>query len=214
MVSGATIAEKVNYGLGISGSKAGFPMQWYRPSGSGPVIASGNLQGTVNAIVSPATNFLAAAGQWGKGDRFGAFDPTNFLAGDYIVGGDTLFVAEIVPSAAAVRLVLCNEVLTWSTTSDPPPGPGFRPGVRVATPVVTGWPAWLQPADKKSPSEMHLPGAVEMPNVAVFLPASIPGQILRGDQLQTADPLPITYTVESAIYSPNGWQITAIRGGA
>jgi hypothetical protein len=37
---------------------------------------------------------------------------------------------------------------------------------------------------------------------------------LRGDQLQTADPLPITYTVESAIYSPNGWQITAIRAGA
>lgn len=214
MVSGATIAAKVNYGLGISGSKAGFPVQWYRPSGTGPVIASGNLCGTVNAIVAPNTNFVAAAGEWGKGDRFGAFDPTDFLAGDYIVGSDTLFLAEIVPGAASVRLVLCNEVFTWSKMSDPPPGPGFRPGVRVATPVVTGWPGWLQPSDRKSPAEMHLPGGVEMPNAAVFLPASLPGQVLRGDQLQTGEVLPITYTVESAIYSPNGWQITAMRAGA
>ncbi len=214
MVNGAAIAAKVNYGLGISGAKAGFPVQWYRPMGTGPVVATGNLQGLVDAIIAPATNFLAAAGQWGKGDRFGAFDPTGFLAGDYIVGNDTLFLAEIVPGAAAVRLVLCNEVLTWSKMSDPPPGPGFRPGVRVATPVVTGWPGWLQPSDRKSPGEMHLPGAVDMPSVAVFLPASIPGQILRGDQLQTGEALPVTYTVESAIYSPNGWQLTAIRAGA
>jgi hypothetical protein len=214
MVSGAVIAAKINYGLGISGSKAGFPMQWYRPAGTGPVVAPGNLYGTVNAIVSPANNFVAAAGEWGKGDRFGAFDASAFLAGDYIVGSDTLFLAEIVPGAAAVRLVLCNSVFIWSKTSDPPPGPGFRPGVRVATPVVTGWPGWLQPSDRKSPAEMHLPGAVEMPSVAVFLPASLPGQVLRGDQLQTGDVLPVTYTVESAIYSPNGWQVSAMRAGA
>jgi len=214
MVSGATIAAKVAYGLGISGAKAGFPLQWYRPAGSGPVIAAGNLQGSVSAIVAPATNFLAASGMWGKGDRFGAFDPTNFLAGDYLAGSDTLFLAEIVPGAAAVRLVLCNEVFSWSKMSDPPPGPGFRPGVRVASPVVTGWPGWLQPSDKKSPGELHLPGAVDMPSVAVFLPVSIPGQIVRGDQLQTGAVLPITYTVESAIHSPNGWQITAVRAGA
>jgi hypothetical protein len=61
---------------------------------------------------------------------------------------------------------------------------------------------------------MHLPGVVEMPSVAVFLPASIPGQVLRGDQLQTGEVLPITYTVESAIFLPNGWQITAVRAGA
>ena len=67
MVSGAAIAAKVSYGLGISGSKAGFPVQWYRPAGTGPVITPGNLFGTVNAIVAPATNFVAAAGQWGKG---------------------------------------------------------------------------------------------------------------------------------------------------
>ncbi len=214
MVSGASIAAKVNYGLGISGLKAGFPVQWYRPSGGGPAIAAGNLQGVVNAIVAPAANLSAAAGQWGKGDRFAAFDPTGFVAGDYIVGSDTLFVAEIVPGAAAVRLVLCNEMLSWSKMSDPPPGPGFRPGVRVATSVVTGWPGWVQPSDKKSPGEMHLPGAVDMPSVMVFLPASIPGQILRGDQLRSGEALPVTYTVESAIYSPNGWQIIAIRAGA
>ena len=199
MVSGAAIAAKVSYGLGISGSKAGFPVQWYRPAGTGPVITPGNLFGTVNAIVAPATNFV---------------DPSAFLVGDYLVGSDTLFLAEIVPGAAWVRLVLCNAVFTWSQMSDPPPGPGFRPGVRVATPVVTGWPGWLQPSDRKSPAELHLPGAVEMPSVAVFLPASIPGQVLRGDQLHTGDVLPVTYTVESAIYSPNGWQITAMRAGA
>jgi hypothetical protein len=189
-------------------------VQWYRPSGVGPVIAAGNLLGVVDAIVSPATDFRAAAGAWGKGDRFGAFDPTNFLAGDYIVGRDTLFLTEIVPSSASVRLVLCNQVFTWSKPGDPPTGPGFRPGVRVATPVVVGWPGWLQPSDKKMPGEMHLPGEVGMPSVMVFLPASIPGQVMRGDQLQTGEALPVTYTVESATCSPNGWQLNAVRAGA
>ena len=214
MPTGAQIAAKVAYGLGKGGNAAGFPYQWYRPQGTGAVVVSGNLLGSVTAFVATKASLRPQSSDWGKADRFAAFDPTNFLAGDYLVGEQTMFLAELIPLASSIRLVLCNETFTWSKMSDPPPGPGFRPGVRIATPQVVGWPGWLQPSDRRSPGELHLPGAVEMPSAEILLPPSIPGQILRGDQITTSEALPITYTVQSAISSPNGWQITAIRAGA
>jgi hypothetical protein len=215
MVSGALIQGKVNYGLGKAGTAAGFPYAWYRPTGAGPVIASGNLMSatpTLAYIVTKATLFPSPS-EWSKADRFAAFDPTDFLAGDYLVAAETMFVAEIVPLAAAIRLVLCNETFTWSRLAKAPAGPGFDPS-GVLTPYATGWPGWIEASDRRSPGELHLPGAVEMPSAMISLPASIPGQILRGDELTTGDTLNLTWTVQSAVLSPNGWQITAIRAGA
>lgn len=213
MVSGALIQQKVNYGLGKAGNAAGFPYSWYRPSGAGPVIVSGNLMGSVTAYISTKANLSASPSEWSKADRFGAFDATNFLAGDYLVAAETFFVAEIVPMAAAVRLVLCNEIFTWSRLDTATPGPAFDPS-GVLTPFASGWPGWIAASDRRSAGELHIPGAVEMPSAMINLPASIPGQILRGDELTTSDTLNLTWTVQSAVLSPNGWQITAIRAGA
>jgi hypothetical protein len=215
MVSGATIAAKVNYGLGKAGNAAGFPYSWYRPQGSGAPIVAGNLLGTVNAYISTSKSLQPQSSDWGKSDRFATFDPTNFLAGDYLVGqGDTLFVAELVPLAGMVRLVLCNEIFSWSRMGVAAPGPEFRRGVKVAAPVATGWPGWITVAERRSPPDLHLPGSIEMPNAQILLPATMPGQVIRGDELTTSETQAITWTVQGSALSNNGWQITAIRAGA
>jgi hypothetical protein len=53
-----------------------------------------------------------------------------------------------------------------------------------------------------------------MPNAQILLPASLPGQLNRGDQLTTSDLQSTIWTVHGAALSANGWQVTAIRGGA
>ena len=215
MVSGQMIAAKVNYGLGKGGNAAGFAYTWYRPSGTGPVIAAESLMGTLNAYIATNKALEAQSSDWGKADRFAAFDPTALLAGDYLIGqGQVYFLGEKILISGMVRLVVCNETFTWSEMVARDPGPGFRRGVLIATPSATGWPGWLNIADRRSAPELHLEGTVDMPNAQIFLPASIPGQINRGDQLTTGEAQATTWTVQGAVLSPNGWQITAVRAGA
>jgi hypothetical protein len=215
MVTGSVIAAKVNLGLGKSGGAAGFPYAWYRPNGTGPVIAPGNLMGLTNAYIATNPALAAQPSGWGKADRFGAFDPTEVAAGDYLVGqGESYFVAELVLISGMVRLVICNETFTWSQLGASSTGPGFRRGVLTPTPFAAGWPGWMAIADRRAPSDLHLQGTVEMPNAEILLPASWPGQISRGDQLTTGEAQATTWTVQGAVLSSNGWQVTAIRAGA
>ena len=213
-MSERAIAAEINLGLARTAAVLGLPHHRYRPQGSGPVIAPGNLRGVVMAHITTTATLLPQSAAWGKADRFGAFDPTNFLAGDYLVGAETYFLAEIVPLAPALRLALCNEVFTWSQMQRSSAGPANRAGALMAVPQATGWPGWLQTSERRTAPDLHLPGAVDQPNAQILLPASFPGQIMRGDQLATADAKPITWTVQSAVLSANGWQITAIRAGA
>jgi len=215
MVSGPMIAAKVNYGLGKGGNAAGYPYSWYRPNGAGAVVAAGNLMGSINAYISTNKALQAESSDWGKADRFAAFDPTDLLAGDYLVGqGQTYFVGELVLVCGMVRLAACNETFTWSQLGASDPGPGFRRGVITSVPSASGWPGWLNIADRRSNPELHLEGAVDMPNAQIFLPVSLPGQIDRGDRLTTGELQATTWTVQGAVLSANGWQITAIRAGA
>jgi hypothetical protein len=215
MVSGPVIAGKVNYGLGKAGNSAGFPYAWYRPSGGGPVVGPANLMGTLNAYVSTNKALAAQSSDWGKVDRFAAFDPAGMMAGDYLVGqGQVYFLGELVQISGMVRLAICNETFTWSQMGSSDPGPSFRRGLPASAPIATGWPGWLNIADRRSAPELHLQGSLEMPNAQIFLPASLPGQINRGDQLTTSETQATTWTVQGAVLSPNGWQITAIRAGA
>lgn len=215
MVSGLVIAAKVNYGLGKAGDSAGFPYSWYRPNGNGPVVASANLMGVLNAYVATNKALAAQSSDWGKGDRFAAFDPTGMLAGDYLVGqGQSYFLGEIIEISGMVKLSLCNDVFSWSQMGASDPGPSFRRGVPAAAPLATGWPGWLALADRRSAPELQLEGSLQMPNAQIFLPVSLPGQINRGDRLTTSEAVATTWTVQGAVLSPNGWQITAIRAGA
>jgi hypothetical protein len=213
-MSERAIAAAINFGLAQTGSVLGLPHCWYRPQGTGPVIAPGNLLGTVMAHITTTATLLPQSAAWGKADRFGAFDPTGFVAGDYLVGTETYFLAEIVPLAPALRLALCNEVFTWSQLQRSNAGPANRAGALLAVPQASGWPGWLQASERRTAADLHLPGAVDQPNAQILLPASFAGQIMRGDQLITAEVKPVTWTVQSAVLSANGWQIMAIRAGA
>lgn len=215
MVSGQVIAAKVNYGLGKGGKAAGFFYSWYRPNDVGPVVVAGNLMGTLSAYIATNKALEAQSSDWGKSDRFAAFDPTDLLAGDYLVGqGQTYFLGELVQISGVVRLTICNETFNWLQMGASNPGPGFRRGVPTAAPFAAGWPGWLSIAGRRSAPELHLQGEVDMPNAQILLPASLPGQINRGDQLITSEAEATTWTVQGAVLSSNGWQITAIRAGA
>ncbi len=215
MITGAIIAAKVNAGLGKAGNAIGFSYAWYRPAGSGPVIVPTNLQGNVRAYISTSAALTAQTSSWGKADRFAVFDPSEFLAGDYLVGDQkNYFLGELVPISGMVRLILCNETFTWLQMGVSTPGPGFRRGVRVGTPRITDWPGWLAISERRSSPELHLVGSVDEPNAQILLPVSIPAEINRGDILTTGEESPVSWTVQGAVYSPNGWQISAIRAGA
>ncbi|HVE21830.1 MAG TPA: hypothetical protein VNC39_07635 [Acidocella sp.] len=213
-MSESAIAASINLGLVQTASMLGVPHSWYRPQGAGPVVAAGNLRGTVMAYVTSTQNLQPQSAAWGKADRFAAFDAAGFLAGDYLVANETYFLAEIMPLASALRLALCNEVFAWSQMQRAAVGPGNRAGALMAVPQATGWPGWLQPSERRTAPDLHLPGDVDQPNAQILLPASLPGQIARGDQLTTGETQPVTWTVQSAVLSANGWQITAIHAGA
>lgn len=215
MVSGFAVASKAAYGLGKIGGSLGRPFLWYRPNSNGQVFQPGNLLGSIFVFIATNVGLQAKPSDWGKLDRFGAFDPSSCLPGDYLFGeGVAYFICELLPNSAAVHLVLCNQTFTWSKIGATEPGPSFRRGVRVPSSVLQGWPGGLVPVDKRSPTELHLPGSTEMPAAQIFLPVSVPGQIGRGDQLVTNESPPVTWTIQSAVLSPNGWQIAAIRAGA
>jgi hypothetical protein len=213
-MSESAIAAAINLGLAQTASVLGIQHGWYRPQGPGPVIGPGNLRGSVMAYVSSTANLTPQPPAWGKADRFGAFDAAGFLAGDYLVARETYFLTEIVPLASSLRLVLCNEVFTWSQVQRTAAGPGNRAGALIAVPQATGWPGWLQTSERRTVPDMHLPGTVDQPNAQLLLPASFPGQVMRGDQLIASATQPATWTVQSAVLSASGWQITAIRAGA
>jgi hypothetical protein len=213
-MSESAIAAAINLGLARTAQVLGIPHGWYRPLGPGAVIQPGNLRGTVIAYVTTTENLAPQSAAWGKADRFGAFDASGFLAGDYLVAGETYFLVEIVPLASSLRLALCNQVFTWSQLQRAAAGPGNRAGSLMAVPQATGWPGWLQASERRTVPDLHLPGTVDQPNAQILLPASFPGQIMRGDQLTTSEAQPDTWTVQSAVLSANGWQITAIRAGA
>ena len=213
-MSERAVAASINLGLARTAQALGLPHRWYRPLGSGPVIASGNLRGTIPAYITTTANLTPQSAAWGKADRFGAFDAAGFLAGDYLVGTETYFLAEIVPLTSSLRLALCNDVFTWSQMQRTEAGPANRAGALMAVPQASGWPGWLQAGERRTASDLHLPGTVDQPNTQILLPASFPGQIMRGDQLTTSQTQPVTWTVQAAVLSANGWQITAIRAGA
>jgi hypothetical protein len=213
-MSESAIQAAINLGLARTAQVLGVPHDWYRPLGAGPVIQPGNLRGTVLAYVTTTADLTPQSAAWGKADRFAAFDAACFLAGDYLVAKETYFLTEIVPLANSLRLALCNEVFTWSQVQRSAAGPGNRAGALVAVPQATGWPGWLQASQRRTVPDLHLPGTVDQPNAQILLPASFPGQIVRGDQLTTSEIQPASWTVQSAVLSANGWQIMAIRAGA
>ena len=215
MANAASIQQKINYGVGKAGNILGFTYQWYRPNPAGPAIQTSNLRGTVNVFITPTPTLVPGPTGSGKPDRYAAFDPTLFLAGDYLVGPETYFIGEYLALTGISHLFLCNETFLLGRREEGAVGRGYvAGGQQNNTPIATGFPGWVKANDRKQPTRLDLPGEVPMPTVNILLPASISEQILRGDQLITSDTVRARWTVQSADLTPNGWSIIAIGAGS
>ena len=215
MANAASIQAKINYGVGKAGNILGLPYQWYRPDPAGPVVQPANLQGTVKAYITPSASLKPGPTPVGKPDRYAAFDPTNFLAGDYLVGQETYFIGEYLALSGVSHLILCNETFLLGRRTSGTAGLAYvGGGQQNNVTVATGFPGWLKVGDRKQPSDLHLPGEVAEPTVNILLPVSLSEQVLRGDQLITSDTVQARWTVQSADLSPNGWEIIAVGAGS
>jgi hypothetical protein len=215
MVSGALIQEKINYGLGIAGTKLGFPYAWYRPGAPGVVVQAANQRGTITAHITPTPSLVPGPVAQGRPDVYAAFDPTDVLPGDYLVGqGATYFIGSYLPLAGVSHLFTCNETCTQARRGSKTVGPANYGGANQGNVVLAqGFPGWIKSGDRRQPSNMHLPGEVNMPTVTILLPVSFADQIIRGDQIITADTIASRWEVQSADLSPNGWSLICIKRG-
>ncbi len=215
MVSGALVQQKINKGLGIVGSRIGFSYNWYRPGASGGVIQSANLQGSIMAHIAPTPNLVPGPVALNKPDVYAAFDGTEVLGGDYLVGqGVTYFVGAVLPLTNVYHLIYCNEVFTISRAAEQAPGPSFYAGTEQANVILaTAFPGYLKVGSRREQSELHLPGEVKMGTVTIQLPPSLPCQLLRGDQLSTLDTIGTRWSVQGASTSTNGWTVIAAEAG-
>jgi hypothetical protein len=215
MATASSIQSRVNYGYGKVASILGAPYSWYRPAAPGAVVQPANLLGSVLAYVTASRSLNPGPSGVGKPDRYAAFDPTNFLAGDYLVGPETYFLGEAMPITGLSHLLLCNETFTLSRRGEQAPGEDYVGGGLQSNAVVAvAFPGWIKSGDRRQASNLHLPGEVEMPTVNILLPVSIPAQVLRGDELTTSDVTASRWVVQAADLTPMGWSLIAVESGA
>jgi hypothetical protein len=215
MATGSTIQSRINYGLGKVGQILGFQYSWYRPDPAGPVVQPSNLMGNVLAHITPTPALIPSPSQFGKPDRYGAFDATQYQAGDYLIGPETYFIGEYMPLSGVSHLIVCNETFQLSRRGEKVPGEDYvGGGLQGNTVLATGFPGWMKAGDRKQPSDLHLPGEVQMPTINILLPVSLSEEVLRGDELITSDTVQSRWTVQSADLSTMGWSIIAVESGA
>jgi hypothetical protein len=221
-MSGTVIAAVWPIGPRIVGQVLGLPFAQYRPTGTGPAIAPGNLLGTIPAWITADAKLMAATPfAYGKPVGYAGVDPAATRPGDFLVGSltfggaaDTFFIAsQDIP--APIQVVICNQVLTVTRPIDETPGAGAYGGARRTSgaPLLTAWPASVIQGKNPAPGELHNPGDTKLPWVAILLPPGVP-QLRMGDVIRDAQPEPNFYTVANAEQTALGWRLSAWMASA
>jgi hypothetical protein len=214
MASQASVQGHVNLGFAILAAKLGAVCEQYRPVGAGNPLAAGNLLGTLPVLFDTNANMQQAQPRKRQNPEswYGAFDATDVLVGDYLVDAalGTFFVSAIDWFRPA-RMVLCNQVLTFSRPGAQTPGAGDYGGGQGATntPLLTSWPAALIQGTKGEHGEAQLPGDVRLPWSVILLPASGGVELLTGDWAVTAEVTPRFHTLSSCELTSGGWRFSA-----
>ena len=217
MVSQATIQAATNRGLAKVASAVGVSCSWYRPSGTGAAIVSGNLQGTLNVAfdTSPTLAMNRPRDRQKPEGWYAACDLTNIAIGDYLVSPtDTFFVTALDPFRPA-RLVQCNQTIFVGRPSGSAPGSTYYGGAIAShlTALLTGWPASVVQGTKGNQSEVQIPGDTREAWVSILLPlAGI--EILPADWVITSEATPMQYTVSARERTSLGWRLTAATASA
>lgn len=220
-MSGALIQSLVWRGYGIAGAQIGSAYAHYRPAGAGAPIVPANLMGTLAAaFAADAKLSFGAPSAYGKPVRFGAFDPTTALPGDYLVGAaGTLFIASIELDVAPM-CVLCNDTFSF-----------YRPAETVAVgedstyggqqrgsdiPLALSWPVSSLLTTKAPTGGPGLPGDIRPPWHALTLPAipSLPGGLPIRDYDVAYDGSGQKHILSAVELTPLGYRMMAMLASA
>ena len=161
-------------------------------------------------IFDPAAELTLVSPEYrGQHQAFFLGDPSLLLAGDYLVGSETWFVAHVEPLRAA-SCILCNRSLTVFTPSvASSAGANSYGGTTAATNTMlaTGWPASVLAKTHIEIDPTRLPSDTKTSFFEVLVPP-IPGLDLTfGLILQ--DEFSQNYIVSAAELSLSGWRLLA-----
>lgn len=207
------IQAKVYRGLGIGAKHLGTPFSIYRAVGPNAPLSPDNLSGTLLCAFSAEASYaFVAPPLYAKPLRFGVFDGSQTLPGDYLVGDTGTYFIASQEILAPILLVTCNRTISFTKAAAPvllglnPPG-----GETESTDVdmQAGWPASVLQGTKGENSATKLPGETRVAWWTILVPAW-PGILFHmGDQL--SDEIGRRYIVSSAELSMLGWRMTAAQ---
>lgn len=208
-MNGATIQQKIWLGYGKAAGYIGQSYAQYRATGANsPTGALVNPSLMVSLNAEDMT--YAKPRGYAKATWYALLDGTNALVGDYLVGGDTYFIASMEP-LLPILAVKCNRTLTFArpeATQAFGAIQGYEGNTAAnETILATGWPASVLAGTKGEKDEVDLPGDVRTPWWLILVPA-MPGITLNTSYLITDD-LGRRYVISSAELTAHGWKLTA-----
>jgi hypothetical protein len=194
----------------------GTPYAQYRPSAGTAALAAGNQIATIPAWLTVDDKLMGmSAPKDGNPVWYGGFDPNLTQPGDYLVGNfGTFFIAtQTLPMPISLRY--CNVVVTHLRFGEDAPGPMARGGSTVPSVVMAqSFPGFLKVSERRSVAEAKIAGEVPIPSATIFLPPSMPAEILRGDDLALGDAAGTRWSVVGADFAASGWTCVCIKEGA
>ena len=199
----------IGRGLGIAATKLGAPFQIFRPTGAAQPLAGAAIA-TVMAVLDSDPRLLLLDPTFRHGS--GAFliaDTTQFLVGDYLVGGRTVFVAQI-EALRPASCVVCNRTLSvYQPATASMSGENAYGGRTTDTDTLlaSGWPASILPKTHIDVDPTRLPSDVKTSFFDVLLPVTMPVDLSFGLRLQ--DDYGQSYAVSTASLTTTGWQLLA-----
>ena len=214
MASITTIQAHINRGYGKAGTILGDPYQWSAANGPSWPTSPGRALGIITAAIAtdPGLTF-GRPSVYGKPDWYGAFDATNVLPGDYLVGQEGTFFVAAIERLDAPHLIRCTRTISVARASDTlgagSTGVYSGSAVETAPPFMEGWPVYLGQlgtGSKGGTSGMALPSDGKLPGAMVLLPGTCP-QIRFNDII--TDDQGVRYTVSSVEITQLGYRLTA-----
>ena len=202
-----TINARIALGLAKAASILGSSQALYRPTTaflpiSGPPVAS------IHCAFDPSPDFkFLTTAQPGHSYAVMLADPALVQQGDYLIGGDTHFVARVEPLRPAL-CVLCTQMVDF-LSSDTTTGAGTNAyGGRTDDTdalIAQGWAVSMNARTHSEQDVTRLPSDTRAAYYDVLGPP-IPGVMLSfGMRLQ--DGTGQNYEIVSAELSPFGWRL-------
>ncbi len=205
-------------GLGEAAQELGTSFNRCRPANNN---APGSIEETLLAAFSRNYTYLTAIDPK-KPQRFGIFDFTNTVVGDYFVaadGSETYFVSNMAP-LQPILMIKCNQLVTIKQ----PPGATVAgvarpvgsigkagvvtngPNINVVT-LVSNWPASVLYSGRGPSTDSKLPADETSAQFTLLLPISLPVELLTNYIFE--DDIGRRFVAIAAERSEGGWRVIA-----